>query len=208
MEEEGREAIPTKGGWWGWVGWEIAKKEKTSTMKPRKFKKIKKEYDNFYKELLKKGKLPMRSTELGFWNAAISEEVFEVFKKLNLQKFNSFIDLGSGDGKITLIASLFCKQAEGIEIDDELFEKSLEMKEKLKIKNVIFHNNDFIDHSIKDYDVVFINPDKPMERGTEKKLLKELNGKLVLYGHHFHPSQLKKEKSFLVDNTLVTIYSK
>lgn len=177
-------------------------------MKPKKFKQIKKEYDNFYRELLKKGKLPMRSTELGFWNAAISQEVYEAFKKLSLEKFNSFIDLGSGDGKITLIASLFCQQAEGIEIDDELHEKALEMQKKLKIKNAAFHNNDFFAHSIKDYDIVFVNPDTPMERGLEKKLLNELNGKLILYGHHFHPSQLKKEKSFLVDNNLVILYSK
>lgn len=177
-------------------------------MKPRKFKAIKQEYDNFYRNLLEKGSLPLRSTELGFWNAAISDEIYDAFKKLNLQKFNSFIDLGSGDGKITLIASLFCKKAEGIEIDEELHEKALEMKNKLKIKNALFHNNDFLDHSINNYDIVFINPDKPMERGLEKKLLKELNGKLILYGHHFHPKDMKKEKSFLVDNTLVSVYSK
>ena len=47
-----------------------------------------------------------------------------------MKRFNRFIDLGSGDGKVALIASLFCRQAEGIEIDDELFGKSLEMKEK------------------------------------------------------------------------------
>ena len=177
-------------------------------MKAGKFKTIKEKYDDFYKSMLEAGKLPMRSTELGFWNAAISQEVYDAFKQLNLQKFNSFIDLGSGDGKITLIASLFCKQSDGIEIDDELHEKALEMKEELKIKNVNFHHNDFNEHSIKDYDIAFINPDKPMERGTEEKLLKELNGKLILYGHHFHPKALKKEKSFTVDNTLVTLYSK
>ena len=178
------------------------------TMKPKKFKEIKEEYDRFYKSLLKNGKLPMRSTSLGFWNAAISQEVYNAFKKLNLQKYNSFIDLGSGDGKITLIASLFCKQAEGIEIDEELFEKSLGMKGILNIKNAFFHNKDFFAHSIKDYDVVFVNPDKPMERGLENKLLKELNGKLIVYGHHFHPSQLKSKESFLVDGTLVKVYSR
>ncbi len=176
-------------------------------MKPRKFKAIKEEYDNFYSSLLKKGSLPMRSTELGFWNAAISQEVYDAFKRLNLQKFNNFIDLGSGDGKITLIASLFCKESEGVEIDEELHDKALEMQKKLKIQNAAFHNNDFADHSIRNYDVVFINPDKPMERGTEKKLSDELNGKLIVYGHHFHPSKLRKEKSFLVDNTLVSLYS-
>ncbi|MBW2975645.1 methyltransferase domain-containing protein [Candidatus Woesearchaeota archaeon] len=177
-------------------------------MKPRKFNEIRKEYDAFYKKMLTKGQLPMRSTELGFWNAAISSEVYSAFKKLNLNKFESFIDLGSGDGKITLIASLFCERAEGVEIDDELHEKALEMKEKLGIRNAAFHNDDFNYHSISGYDIVFINPDKPMSRGTEKKILNELDGKLVVYGHHFHPSNLKKEQSFLVDNTLVSVYSR
>jgi len=176
-------------------------------MKPRKFKAIKEEYDNYYNSLLKKGQLPLRSTELGFWNAAISSEIYDVFKKLNLQKFNNFIDLGSGDGKITLIASLFCKQADGIEIDDELHEKALDVQKKLNINNASFHHNDFNNHSIKDYDVVFINPDTPMERGTEKKLLKELNGKLIVHSSHFHPVHLKKEDSFNVENTLISVYS-
>jgi len=167
-------------------------------VKPGKFRKIKEEYDDYYKEMLGKGQLPMKSTKLGFWNAAISDEVYDAFKKLNLQKFNSFIDLGSGDGKITMIASLFCKEAEGVEIDDALHEKAIEMKERLGIRNVRFHHNDFHEHTIKDYDVVFINPDKPMERGMEKKLLRELKGKLILYGHHFHPISMKKEKSFII----------
>lgn len=177
-------------------------------MSQKKFNAIKEEYNNFYRELLKKGSLPMRSTELGFWNAAISQEVYDAFKKLNLNKFSSFIDLGSGDGKITLIASLFCKQAEGVEIDEELFEKSLETQKKLNIKNAVFHNKDFFNHPISSYDVVFANPDQPLSRGLEKKLLQELNGKLIVYGHHFHPKNLRKEQSFMVDNTLVALYSR
>lgn len=177
-------------------------------MKPTKFKAIKEEYDNYYNSLLKNGQLPLRSTELGFWNAAISSEIYDVFKKLNLQKFNNFIDLGSGDGKITLIASLFCKNAEGIEIDDELHEKALEVQKKMNINNVNFHHNDFHNHSIKGYDVVFINPDTPMERGIEKKMLNELNGKLIVHSNHFHPVNLKKESSFRIENTLIGVYSK
>ena len=175
---------------------------------PRKFKAIKENYDEFYKSLLEKGQMPLRSTSLGFWNAAISEEVYNAFKQLKLNKFKSFIDLGSGDGKVTLIASLFCKEAHGVEIDEELHDKALEMQQRLKIKNVVFHNKDFFDHSIKDYDVVFVNPDTPMERGLETKLLKELNGKLIHHGHHFHPINLKKEQSLLVNNTLMTMYSR
>jgi hypothetical protein len=47
-----------------------------------------------------------------------------------------------------------------------------------------------------------------MHRGVENKLLNELNGKLILYGHHFHPEQLKKEKDFVINGTLITVYSK
>ncbi|MBU0628373.1 MAG: hypothetical protein KKC75_04230 [Nanoarchaeota archaeon] len=177
-------------------------------MKPKKFKEIKQEYDGFYRELMKKGKLPMRSTELGFWNAAISSEVYEAFKKLSLKKYKSFIDLGSGDGKITLIASLFCREAHGVEIDNELHDKAIETATKLNIQNTFFHNKDLYDHHIGRHDIVFVNPDRPMERGMEKKLLNELNGKLILYGHHFHPTGLKKEKEMLVNNTLITLYSK
>ncbi len=177
-------------------------------MKPKKFKQIKQEYDQFYKSLLQKGQLPLRSTSHGFWNAAISEEVYNAFKQLKLNKFKSFIDLGSGDGKVTLIASLFCKEAHGVEIDEDLHDKAVEMQQKLGINNAVFHNEDFYDHSIKDYDVVFVNPDAPMHRGLEEKFLKELNGKLIHHGHHFHPENLKKEQSFLVDNTLITVYSR
>ena len=177
-------------------------------MKPKKFKEIKKKYDNFYKDLLRSGKLPLWSTELGFWNAAISNEVYEAFKRLNLQNSSRFLDLGSGDGKVALLASLFCKEAHGVEIDKKLFEKSIEMKSLLDLRNTSFYNKDFLDHSLNGYDVVFINPDKPIKRELEAKLLDELNGTLIVHGHHFHPTKLKKKESFLVDNTLVTSYSK
>ena len=162
-----------------------------------RFSEIKKEYDDFYNGLLRQGKLPLWNTGKGFWGHAIAEEIFEAFKKLKLNKFKSFIDLGSGDGKVVLIASLFCKRAVGIEIDNELHRKALEIQNKLLIPNAIFYNNDFFAHSISEFDAVFTYPDQPMERGLEEKLLNELNGKLIHYGHHFHPSQLKKEHSFL-----------
>jgi hypothetical protein len=82
------------------------------------------------------------------------------------------------------------------------------MKSLLDLRNTSFYNKDFLDHSLNGYDVVFINPDKPIKRELEAKLLDELNGTLIVHGHHFHPTKLKKKESFLVDNTLVTSYSK
>ena len=172
------------------------------------FAKIKEEYDNFYRSLMKRGKLPMRSTEKGFWNASPSDEVFKAFKKMNLKKFKNFLDIGSGDGKVVLIAALFCKNAEGVEIDDLLHHKAIEMQSKFGLENAAFHNMDFMEHDFSKYDVLFLAPDSPLERGLESKLLKEMNGKLIHFGHHFHPKNLKKKDSFLVDGSMVTVYSK
>lgn len=176
-------------------------------MNQRIFEQIKQEYDTFYRELLKNGKLPMWDTGKGFWSHAIADEVYEAFKRVNLHKHNSFIDLGSGDGKVVLIASLFCKRAVGIEIDNDLFKKSLEMQRKLNIPNAIFYHNDFYEHSILEFDVAFVYPDMPMHRGLEKKLINELRGKLIHHGHHFHPQNLKVEEQFMINGSLFTIYS-
>ena len=171
------------------------------------FAKIKKAYDNFHRSLLKDGKLPMWSTSKGFWNASISDEVYETFNRIDLHKFKNFLDIGSGDGKVVLIASLFCKNAEGIEIDDFLHNKAQQIKNKFGIKNAVFHNKDFFEHDFSKYDVLFLAPDAPLERGLENKLLKEMKGKLIHYGHHFQPRFLKKEDSFLVNGNLVSLYS-
>ena len=174
----------------------------------KKVEDLKKEYDTFYKDLLKKGKLPLWDTGKGFWGNANLFEVYHAFKKLKLNKHSTFIDLGSGDGKVVLLASLFCKRAVGIEIDPKLVKKSKEVQKKFSITNAIFYNNDFFDHSISEFDFTFVFPDKPMERGLEEKMLKELQGNLIHYGKHFHPKQLRKKKRFSVNGDLFTLYSR
>lgn len=177
-------------------------------MDSKKFLEIKNAYDDFYKELMKSGKLPMWSTEKGFWNASISDEVFAAFKKAKLQNYKKFLDLGSGDGKIALIASLFCKQAEGIEHDSFLHGKALEMQQKTGIKNVVFHNKDFFEHKLGSYDIIFLAPDAPLERGIENKLVKEMKGKLMHHGHHFEPNVLQKKGNFTINGSKFSVYSK
>ncbi|MAE42947.1 hypothetical protein CMO93_04190 [Candidatus Woesearchaeota archaeon] len=177
-------------------------------MKPELFQQIKKEYDDFYKILLSKGRLPLRTTGRGFWGHVPTGDIYNAFKQLNLQKHETFLDLGSGDGKVVLIASLFCKRAVGIEMDDELFQKSLEIQKNVGIPNAIFFNNNFYDHGISGFDTVFVYPGEPMYRGLEKKILNELTGKLVHCGHHFHPENLKKQNHCLINGTLFTVYTK
>ena len=176
-------------------------------MSREKFNSIKAAYGEFTRELLKKGQLPLRSTEKGFWNPAADEEVYEAFRRLGLGKYKSFLDIGSGDGRVVLIASLFTPKAEGVESDGGLHQVALHMQKKLGI-NAVFRSKDVFAHDLSAYEVLFINPDTPMERGMEDKLLGEMSGHLILYGHHFHPRFLEKKASVEVNGTPVTVYGK
>ncbi|MFH2028178.1 MAG: class I SAM-dependent methyltransferase [Nanoarchaeota archaeon] len=173
-----------------------------------KFVDIKKEYDNFYMSEIKNGKLLAKDTCVGFWGPSVSDEVYQAFRKLSLGRFTNFLDLGSGDGKVTLMAALFCKNSTGIEYDPILTGKAIDIRDKLQITNAKFINDDFFNHDISAYDVIFHAPDQPLHRGVEDKLIGELKGKLIIHGHHFHPSYLKKERSFKVNDTLFSVYSK
>jgi len=172
-----------------------------------RFNAIKKEYDDFDKSLMKQGKLPMRDTGIGFWNASPSKDIFELFKKINLQDYKHFLDLGSGDGRVAMIASLFTK-ATGIELDRALVNKATEMKHRLNINNVEFLHKNFFDHNISKHDMIFLAPDKPMYRGVEEKLLKELKGEVIVFSPHFHPTMLRKKTDFDVNGTYTAVYTK
>jgi len=169
--------------------------------------RIKQEYTKRYGNLLKDKKL-VRTTSLGYSGSAASDAVFGFFEKIKLGNFKSFADLGSGDGKIVLIASLFTN-AVGIEIDDELLAISKKMKTKLKLKKAEFIKADFLDddQDISKYDVLFINPDNPMYE-IEKKLRNEMGEKarLVVCGGIYAPMNMKLDKSYTVDNVKFFVY--
>ena len=173
-----------------------------------KFRKIKEEYGTFYKSLLKKGKLPMRDTEVGFWGTAASDDVFELFKKIDLGKYKRFIDLGSGDGKVVMIASLFTN-ATGVEFDSELHEKAVEIRDNLGIKAELICG-DFLKMDISNYDLVFINPDRAFHKGVEQKLRDDLKGTLLVYNLVYQPTGMKKGKTYWVGTsaqTPATVYT-
>ncbi len=170
-----------------------------------RFGQIEAEYHSLGREMLRNGKLPMRSTSHGFWSPAISSEAFVAFQQLGLEQKRSFLDMGSGDGRVTLIASLFVPKAEGVEIDSELHSTATFFSRKLAIP-AVFHLKDFFAYDISGYEAVFLNPDTPLERGMERKLLKELNGELIVQGHHFHPRLLEKIRDVGVNGTPFTVY--
>ncbi|PIN87273.1 hypothetical protein COV19_00115 [Candidatus Woesearchaeota archaeon CG10_big_fil_rev_8_21_14_0_10_44_13] len=169
-----------------------------------KFTQLKKEYDSYSVSLIPKHKL-LRETSLGYYGSAPADPVFNFFRKMELEKKKSFLDLGSGDGKVVLIAALFTKAA-GIEIDMELIKVSGKMKKKLGIR-AEFLREDYLMHDLSKYEILFLNPDQPFY-ALEKKLRKEMKktARLVVLGNLYRPLNMGLEKNRIIDGTSFSIY--
>ncbi|MBW2996005.1 hypothetical protein KY332_01760 [Candidatus Woesearchaeota archaeon] len=172
------------------------------------FHQIKQKYDAFYVSFYAKGSPTIQDTQKGIWGPAGTQDVYEFFVKIKLQNFKNFIDLGSGDGKVVLIASLFTKAA-GIEFDEKLIKIGERIRDALGLK-AKFIKGDFLKQDISKYNAIFINPDKGFEYGLEDKLLKEMQPETVLfvYNNIFLPRFLKKGKTYRFEGIPIISYRK
>lgn len=178
--------------------------------KNKHFEDVKKVYDEFYKFLiLKHNMYPVKDTGIGYWGVSVADEIFEIFKKIDLSKYNHVLDLGSGDGKVSIIASLFTRST-GIEYDSWLHDVSNDVKNKLfhvpHMNRVEFFNEDYMEHDLNNYDLIFFNPDKKCDK-LIKKLNNEFKGKLIFYGPHYKPEDLVPEDEFHINGTYVNIFN-
>src|SRR3989338_3426833 len=97
------------------------------------FEKIHQAYNQFERFLLSKGQLVGMDTDIGYWAVSNCKDVFEFFQKMKLEKYQNFVDLGSGDGRVVLIASLFGVNAIGVEYYPWLIDASLRLKQKINL---------------------------------------------------------------------------
>lgn len=173
-------------------------------LKRYRFKRIKKSYEAREKELREKGISIDRLTKKGLFSPSDMDEIFDFFKEIKLQRYRTFLDLGSGDGRIVLIASLFTKAA-GIEHDLALARASERMRDSLKIKpeSAQFINADYMKQNLSEYDIIFWYPDDQKKEHVERKLLKEMEGKLVIYRGIYMPKKLSKVSSFADDILII-----
>lgn len=160
-----------------------------------RFKKIEQYHHQKQGKMLVSGKGVQRLTSHGYWAAAHPGSVYELFKKIQLNDFSHFLDLGSGDGMVVAIASLFTK-ATGIEVDEPLHKEAETMNKKLKLKGS-FLCKDYMDSDISAYDFIFINPDNYFYQ-LEGKLKKEFKGTLVIVDNIFRPLTLVPSKKMEV----------
>ncbi|MBD3355304.1 methyltransferase domain-containing protein [Candidatus Woesearchaeota archaeon] len=175
-----------------------------------KFHAIKERYSEFYeKNFYAKGKGAVFDTAKGTWGPAGTQDVYELFVKIKLQDYKNFLDLGSGDGKVVLIASLFTN-ATGIEIDEKLIKVGEKIKKNLNLNKAKFIHGDYLKQDTSKYDFIFINPDQGFHKGIEDKLIKEMNKDAVLFVYNkiFQPRFLKKGKTYWFDGIPIMKYTK
>lgn len=159
------------------------------------FLQIKKAYNEYEAELQSQGKKLVRETAKGIYGVSDCDVLFAFFKKIHLTRSQHFIDLGCGDGRAVLIASLFTPHAVGIEADEELVAIGLDIASRLSLDADV-RCSDFLFEDLSPYDVLFINPDKGFHKGLDAKLQKEIGGKLYVYNEIFAPESLRKGKKF------------
>jgi len=155
------------------------------------FKKVKATYQDFYQKLkLLENRPPYRNTKSGMWATSAAEEVYHAFCHFELEQYSHMADLGSGDGIVVAIASLFT-QATGYEIDEWLYQQSIKLVNSLNLSKAIFLQEDFLQARLGKYDLLYLYPDKPFYE-LEERLRTTWRGRLLVKGPHFPPRQFKK----------------
>jgi hypothetical protein len=155
------------------------------------FRKVKTAYQDFYQRLkLLEDRPPYRSTKSGMWATSIAEEVYRGFCHFQLDQYSHMADLGSGDGIVVAIASLFT-QATGYEIDEWLYQKSIEFWHSLNLSKATFLRADFLRADLRGHDLLYLYPDKPFYE-LEERLLTTWRGRLLVNGPHFPPRYFRR----------------
>jgi hypothetical protein len=148
-----------------------------------RFARIESHYRERYQRLDQSGEGCYRLTGLGAWAASVPDHVYYFFQQLGLERQRLLIDLGSGDGLVACIASLFTRSV-GIEIDQHLCHTAKEVISALGLgERVAVVCGDYLTQQIQRADCLYVYPDKPLNELED--LLDGWSGVLLVAGPHF-----------------------
>lgn len=151
----------------------------------------------------------LKKSLVGFFGSSELVYLFELFQEIDLKSYWSFADLGSGDGRIVFLASLFTSSV-GVEKDKELYRLSLKRKEELGdliLSPTEFRNNDFYKESLDGFGLVFINPAIPFYQDGFEEFLFRNKADYLIDITLFQPRFLVKKKEFKAGLRRYALYS-
>ncbi len=107
--------------------------------------------------------------------------VDKMIELANLRAGDRTIDLGSGDGRITLAAAKYCEQSDGVEINPALYWISRLRQKRHGVNNVIFTRGSLWNTNLSSYNVIFIYFIPHRMKKLAKKIKQEmLHGSRVI----------------------------
>jgi|GEM_PF-3988254 len=119
--------------------------------------------------------------------------LYEAFKEIKLTPEDVVYDLGAGIGRVVFFSSLYYKiKAVGIEKRRRLVDIALRIKSKLKLKECIIKEGDFLSFPLEEATVIFVvtRAFSPSTRyALEEKLVKLSGRRLIVAGYPFKNSQ-------------------
>ena len=143
-------------------------------------------------------------TEKGIFGVTDITKIYQFFKDIQLDTKKQFIDLGSGDGRVVIVASLFTT-AIGIEFDEHLVQRSKHHNEELQT-NATFLTQDYETYDYSTTDILFSFSDHNFTPEFITKLKKEFKGTLYIYEGIFLPEDIPKGKTYWVGQTKIVSY--
>lgn len=175
-----------------------------------KFKIIERHFASRDNERRGEGKPLHHDTAHGIWGPSSTLDAYELFTRMRLDERDGFVDLGSGDGRIALIASLFT-HSKGIEGDASLHDIAVLAKKELlpqipELARCEFVHGDYTHDNLSKYAVLFAFADHTWDEGFERRLLRECSGILLSYNKIFLPSVLKKGRTFWIQQIPIVSY--
>ncbi len=144
-------------------------------------------------------------TEKGIFGTSDLNIMRSFFEKISPNKADLFVDLGSGDGRICLLASYFCRSM-GIEFDRSLVNLSKQYASDLSITNVSFEQMDYEDFDFSDVTILFSYADHFFNERFIEKLKTEFKGVLYIYQGVFTPEGIKKGRTIWIGETPIISY--
>lgn len=152
----------------------------------------------------KKNQEYVRDTDKGIFGVSNLEIMDEFFKKINIAKKDIFVDLGSGDGRVNILASNYCESI-GIEFDSRLVKESIEHNNRLQTK-ATFYEQDYEKYDFSKTTILFSFADHFFNDQFIEKLKSEFKGTLYIYQGIFTPKKVSKGKTIWVNQTPIYSY--
>jgi hypothetical protein len=99
----------------------------------------------------------LQPNEFGIFMPSPLDEVTRILERAGAGNGQSFIDLGSGDGRVVLLAALgFGMIAAGYEVMEHYYQESLTMADNLGVQNEVKFSRDYLSRApIGEYDLVY-----------------------------------------------------